>query len=324
MNDLIKIGIDLGANSIRLISADDGIIFDEPSMVAIDSHDHVLAIGSEAFEMKGLENSDVRIVAPISSHHVDIHSLKLLLEQLCYQFKIFRFFTKTTILFSYPTSLSNEVCEEIKNTLLDLGANQVYYDREIWFAAIGSKLNLNLPVASCVMNIGFSNCDMAIFRKGEIEHYSQGSIAGTLVHTTIRNYLKKAHGIHVTEATLENIVRTLGTVVQETDPIILSIQGSDIKNHTLTSASISSNDIAFLLSPLAEQLSQWILRFLSRLPVNTQKDIMTRGIVCSGGFVTITGMRRRLQELIGCPVYLTDQPLYTIITGLEIVLSQMA
>ncbi|WP_301207828.1 rod shape-determining protein, partial [uncultured Dubosiella sp.] len=173
-------------------------------------------------------------------------------------------------------------------------------------------------------NIGFSNCDMAIFRKGEIEHYSQGSIAGILVHTTIRNYLKKAHGIHVTEATLENIVRTLGTVVQETDPIILSIQGSDIKNHTLTSASISSNDIAFLLSPLAEQLSQWILRFLSRLPVDTQKDIMTRGIVCSGGFVTITGMRRRLQELIGCPVYLTDQPLYTIITGLEIVLSQMA
>ncbi|WP_301185720.1 rod shape-determining protein, partial [uncultured Dubosiella sp.] len=62
----------------------------------------------------------------------------------------------------------------------------------------------------------------------------------------------------------------------------------------------------------------------SRLPVDTQKDIMTRGIVCSGGFVTITGMRRRLQELIGCPVYLTDQPLYTIITGLEIVLSQMA
>ena len=320
---MIQIGIDLGANSIRLISLNDGIIFDEPCMIALDEHNHVLAIGREAFEMKGLESNSVRVVSPISNTRVDIAALTLLLEQLCDQFKIFRFLTKTTVLFSYPTSLSNEGCEQIKNALLDLGASKVYYDREIWFAAIGSRLDLSLPVASCVMNIGYSNCDIAIFQEGDIKQYSRGPFAGIQIGQLIRNWLKKSHNITVTEATLEDIVRTLGTVIQETDPLHVTIQGSNTQTHTLTTMTLSGNEIAFLLAPLVNDLAQWILGFLASVPIETQKDILLRGIVCSGGSMTLTGLPKKLQELIGCPVYLTDHPLYTITSGLEIVLDQM-
>lgn len=320
---LIKIGIDLGANSIRLISIDEGIIFNEPCMVAIDEHNHVLAIGNEAFEMKGLQNDQVRVISPISNNKIDISALTSLLEQLCYQFKIFRFFVKTTILFSYPTSLSSEDCELVKNALINLGADKVYYDQEIWFAAIGSRLNLSSSVAGCVMNIGYSNCDIAIFRQGEIIHYSLGPLAGIQLGKAIRSWLKKVHNMNISDMTLEQIIRTLGTVNQEADPFYTTISGSHIKTHALITLKISSNDIAFILAPLFKQLSNWVLGFLTSLPIETQKDIFTRGIVCSGGILTLQGATAQLQKSIGCPIHLTDNPLYTIINGLEIVLKQM-
>lgn len=112
--------------------------------------------------MKGMQDEQVGVISPIQDNQVDIQVLELLLEQLCFQYKIFEYL-KTTILFSYPTSLSNEACEEIKNTLIQLGAHQVFYDREIWFTALGSQLNLSLPKACCIMNVGSSNCDIALF-----------------------------------------------------------------------------------------------------------------------------------------------------------------
>ena len=77
-------------------------------------------------------------------------------------------FQKTVLLVSYPTSFSKESCDILKDHLEDLGAYRVYFEQEIWIAAIGAKLDLFLPVASCVLNIGSSNCDIAIFQNGKM------------------------------------------------------------------------------------------------------------------------------------------------------------
>lgn len=320
---MIRVGIDLGANSIRLLTLEDGVVFDEPCMIALDSSDHVLAIGNEAQEMKGLHDSDIRVISPISYSEVDIHALELLLEQLCYQFKVFRLFKKTLILISYPSSLSDEACEDIKDSLLQLGAYQVFFDKEIWFAALGSKLNLSLPIASCIMNIGSSNCDIAVFSNGQMIDYAKGKFTGNYLTAYLRSWLQKAKSVTVTDQTIEQLIRTLGSVLQETEPVEMPISGFDVKTRTLKTVKVSENELSFLFEPLLDSLCIWIVAFLNQLPQNAQKDIVNRGIVCSGGLMTLKGMRKQMQKKIGCPIYITDDPIYAIIHGMEIVLKQL-
>lgn len=117
---MIRVGIDLGCDHIRLVSHEEGLVFDEPSMVAFDKKGHVLAIGNEARDMKELMNDDIRIVSPLLTNNIDFDALHALIDQLCYDYHVFRMLKKTILLFSYPTNLSNELCEELKNTYWNL------------------------------------------------------------------------------------------------------------------------------------------------------------------------------------------------------------
>ena len=321
---MIYAGIDLGANSIRLFTLEEGLLFDEPCMVAVDQKSHVLAIGKEAYEMKGMQDEQVRVISPIQDNQVDIQVLELLLEQLCFQYKIFRVFTKTTILFSYPTSLSNEACEEIKNTLIQLGAHQVFYDREIWFTALGSQLNLSLPKACCIMNVGSSNCDIALFSNSQMVRYQIGEITGQVIGVAISSWLYQQKKLLVTENTLEEIIRTGGSILQEKEALLIPVVGIDSQTKTPKNIQISENEIAILLEPLALSLANWITDFLRSLSIQEQKDVVNRGIVCAGGIMRLKGMVAYLQDKIGCPIYLMDDPIYATLHGMEIVLQQLS
>ena len=97
---MIRFGFDLGANHIRLISKEDGLVFDEPCMVALDRKNRVIAIGNEAKDMKGMDES-IRVISPLGQKEIDFDALNLLMEQLCYQFNVFRVFQKTELIVSF-------------------------------------------------------------------------------------------------------------------------------------------------------------------------------------------------------------------------------
>ena len=164
---MIQMGIDLGTNYIRLCTQEDGLLYNEPCMVALDEQNHVLGIGEDAKDLIGSMDPNIKVISPLRENPINFDVLDILLEQLLYEHKAFRMFQKTVLLVSYPTSFNKESCDILKEHLEDLGAYRVYFEQEIWIAAIGAKLDLFLPVASCVLNIGSSNCDIAIFQNGK-------------------------------------------------------------------------------------------------------------------------------------------------------------
>ena len=110
---MIRIGIDLGTDYIRLCD-EDGILYNEPCMVALDEHDHVLGIGEDAKDLIGSINANTRVLSPLKQDPIDFDTLDIILEQLLYEFKAFRMFQKTILLVSYPTSFSKSACETLK------------------------------------------------------------------------------------------------------------------------------------------------------------------------------------------------------------------
>lgn len=319
---MIRIGIDLGANSIRLIS-EEAILFNEPCMIALDKQNHVLAIGYEAMEMRKHKDESIQVLFPISATSINFDALDALLEQLCYQFKVFKKFHKTILLLSYPTGLSEKYRETLKQHLLNLGAYRVYFNQEIWFSAIGAKLNLTLPITHCVMNIGSSNCDIATFSSGSIQSRSELHIAGNQVILALQHYLKQEKELLVSYTTLDAIQRAIGNVCLQKDPKTIQVQGLDVINKQTKTISLNENEIIPVLLPLVEQWAQWILHFIKSLSTEQQEDIHKRGIVACGGTMKLHGLQQELCKRINIPFFITDDPVHTVAQGIQILLSNM-
>ena len=316
-------GIDLGTNYIRLCTQEDGLLYNEPCMVALDNQNHVLGIGEDAKDMIGSMDSNVRIISPLRENPINFDALDILLEQLLYEHKAFKMFQKTILLVSYPTSFSEESCHILKEHLEELGAYRVYFEQEIWIAAIGAKLDLFLPVASCVLNIGSSNCDIALFLNGKMEKKSRCNVSGITINMALKNWLTNSYNINVSNKQIEKIKRKLGQVNIQQNPKSLEIVGMDKNSHVLKSVIINENQIVGILTPLVQQWANWILQFLSNLPITMQQDVKTRGIICCGGSMLLNGLPSYLQNTVGCPIFVTDDPLNTVSAGLMILLSRM-
>lgn len=320
---MIRMGIDLGTNYIRLCTQEDGLLYNEPCMVALDNQNHVLGIGEDAKDLIGTMDSNVRIISPLRENPINFDVLDILLDQLLYEHKAFRMFQKTILLVSYPTSFSKESCDILKEHLEELGAYRVYFEQEIWIAAIGAKLDLFLPVASCVLNIGSSNCDIALFMNGKMEKKSRCNISGVTINSTLKNWLFHSYNINASSKQVEKIKRKIGQVMVQQNPKSIEVVGMDRNTHVLKSITINGNQVVGILAPLVQQWSNWILQFLSSLPLTAQQDVKTRGIICCGGSMLLKGLPAYLQNTVGCPIFVTDDPINTVSAGLMILLSRL-
>lgn len=320
---MIRMGIDLGTNYIRLCTQEDGLLYNEPCMVALDNQNHVLGIGEDAKDLIGTMDSNVRIISPLRENPINFDILDILLDQLLYEHKAFRMFQKTILLVSYPTSFSKESCDILKEHLEELGAYRVYFEQEIWIAAIGAKLDLFLPVASCVLNIGSSNCDIALFMNGKMEKKSRCNISGVTINSTLKNRLFHSYNINASSKQVEKIKRKIGQVMVQQNPKSIEVVGMDRNTHVLKSITINENQVVGILAPLVQQWSNWILQFLSSLPLTAQQDVKTRGIICCGGSMLLKGLSAYLQNTVGCPIFVTDDPINTVSAGLMILLSRL-
>ena len=320
---MIRMGIDLGTNYIRLCTQEDGLLYNEPCMVALDNQNHVLGIGEDAKDLIGTMDSNVRIISPLRENPINFDVLDILLNQLLYEHKAFRMFQNTILLVSYPTSFSKESCDILKEHLEELGAYRVYFEQEIWIAAIGAKLDLFLPVASCVLNIGSSNCDIALFMNGKMEKKSRCNISGVTINSTLKNWLFHSYNINASSKQVEKIKRKIGQVMVQQNPKSIEVVGMDRNTHVLKSITINENQVVGILAPLVQQWSNWILQFLSSLPLTAQQDVKTRGIICCGGSMLLKGLPAYLQNTVGCPIFVTDDPINTVSAGLMILLSRL-
>ena len=320
---MIKAGIDLGAGSIRVVTEDDGVVFDEASMIAIDEKGNCLAYGNDALEMKGVADPQVRVLSPMQDGRLDFELLGKLFDQLFYQLKLFRMFQKTVLVLSYPSGLDSRDVEQLKEQLLQMGAWKVYSDQEIWVSAIGAGLDVSLPVSSCVLNMGERSCDIAVFSRGVIQKQDKSADAGLRVKNAIRRWLHDNRRMAVSQMTLERICRSLGSVVPRPNPRQMEITGVSTTDRTARREIITENDVAQALGPLCEEWALWIARFLQDLDPHQQDDVRMRGIVSCGGTMKLAGLSNYLQSVLNCPVYVTEDPTMTVTDGLSILLTRM-
>lgn len=321
-----KLGIDLGtANSIVFVQGE-GIVFVEPTVVAIDVNNYkVIAVGSDAKRMIGKTPENIVARRPmrngvIADSRVTEALLKYFLNKALGKSKFF----KPEVVISVPAGITTVEQRAVIRAASNAGARQVTMLPEPLLAALGAGLPIETSSGNMIVNLGGGTAEIAILSLDGIVEYDSLRIAGDAINEAIINYMRKKKGVLIGEQTAENIKIRIGSAIEVSNPKSMEVRGRDVGAGLPKAINVDSNDIAYAVKRPLLSIINSIKGVLEKTPPELSADIMDRGMVMSGGTSKLRNLDKLFTKAVGVPAHVADEPMYCVVKGTGIALELMA
>ncbi|ABS60770.1 rod shape-determining protein [Fervidobacterium nodosum] len=318
-NDL---GIDLGTANFIVYQLGKGIVLNEPSVVAIEKKTNkILAIGSEAKEMLGKTPEDkILAVKPmrdgvIADYTIISNVLKYFIKKLNKSM-----FFKCNMVIGIPTKTTSVEQRAVYDAALKAGAKRVHIVLEPTVAAIGTGLDVMKPMGNMVIDIGGGTTDIAVISLGGIVVGDSIKLAGNALDETIVKGTRRTFGLIIGESTAEEIKIKIGKVHPDVEDLELEIKGRDAVTGLPRTEIINSTDVYKMIKSVIENIISRIKLVLEKTPPELSADIVKHGIVLTGGGALLRGIDKAIEEEIGVPCKIADEPLLCVAKGTGILL----
>ena len=320
------IGIDLGTANVLISVKGQGIVLDEPSVVAVDNETkQVLAIGKDAKEMLGRTPDKVKAIRPLKDGVIaDFEITEIMLNYFIKKIKGKSLFSRPNILICCPTNITQVEKNALKEAAERVGARRVFIEREPKVAAIGAGLDISKPSGNMVIDIGGGTSDIAVLSLNDIVTSSSIKIAGDTFDNDIILYIKNKYKLLIGERTAEEIKIKIGTVCPDLKNEQLEIKGRDLVTGLPNVITINSLEIHEALIESINKIVSQIKNVLEDTPPELSADIMDKGIILTGGGSMITGLDNLLSDELKVPVFLADSPLTCVVEGTSILLENIS
>jgi len=312
-----KIGIDLGTCNTVVFVPKKGVLFREPSVVAVSIPENkILAVGQAAKEMLGRTPDTIRIYRPlkdgvIADFRVTLAMIRYFLKKTLGTFSFF----KPEVLIGIPAGATSTERRALIEAGLGAGAKEVFLVKEPILAALGA----GIPIESCsgnmVVDIGGGTTEVAVISLGGIVNSNSIRIGGDEMDLAISEYIKKKYNLAIGEQTAEEIKIKIGTAIFEKEPLDLEIKGRDLVSGLPRNIKISSNEVCEAISDVLAEIIQVIKRTLRETPPELSADIMEKGLVLTGGGSLLRNLPELLEKSIGIPVILAEDPMLCVAKG---------
>ena len=319
------IGIDLGTANVLIYIKGEGIVLNEPSVVAIDSDTKKpLAVGSEAREMLGRTPGRVKAIKPMKDGVIaDFETTELMLNYFIKKVNGRSFFSRPRILICCPSNITQVEKNAIKEAAERTGARRVFLEEEPKVAAIGAGMDISKPSGNMVIDIGGGTTDIAILSLGGIVESRSMRIAGNAFDNDIIKYIKDKYKLLVGERTAEDIKISIGTVFPGNKDEKMEVRGRDLVTglpHTIT---LSSDEVEEALRESVYSIIHAAKGILEQTPPELSADIIDRGIVLTGGGSLVDGFNQILAQELKVPVFTAESPLTCVAEGTGILLDNI-
>ena len=319
------IGIDLGTANILIYVKGQGIVLNEPSVVAIKTESkNILAVGEEAHQMLGRTPGKVQSIRPLKDGVIaDFDLTKEMLINFIKKIKAKGIFTKPRILICCPSNITEVERNAIKEVAEAAGARKVYVEEEPKVAAIGAGLDISKPSASMVIDIGGGTTDIAVLSLGDIVTSKSITVAGDLFDQDIIKYVKDKYRLLIGEQTAEQVKIKIGTVFTDAKKEKMTIRGRDISTGLPNSITISSKEVEEALRDSAHKIVLSVKDVLEKTMPELSADIVENGIVVTGGGALLSGIKELLKQELNVPITIADSPLTCVAEGTAIMLDNI-
>lgn len=319
-----NIGIDLGTANVLIYIQGEGIVLDEPSVVAIDvKTNEILAVGQDAYMMVGRTPNTIQAIRPLSGGVISNFDLTLgLLEQLIQKVNVKSYFTKPDILICCPTNITSIEQRAIIETAEKLGARNVYLEEEPKVAAVGAGIDIFQPSGNMVIDIGGGTSDAAVLSMGGIVTSKSIQSAGDTLDVDIAQAIKANHNLLIGQRTAEQIKLEIGTVSQEFNESI-EVRGREMISGLPKTIEVSSEEIRVAISDSVMNIVTMAKEVLEQTAPELSADIIDHGVVLTGGGAMLHGLDTLLADELKVPVIVAEDPLNSVALGTGILLDNL-
>lgn len=320
------IGIDLGTANTLVYVRGEGIVINEPSVVAINQKTgRVVAVGAEAKQMIGRTPSHIVAVRPlvdgvISDFEVTEEMILYLLNKAQKDAK--KMFGPRVVV-GVPSGVTNVETRAVRDATKNAGAREVYIVEEPMAGAIGIRLPVMDPVGNMVVDIGGGTTDIAVISIGGIVRSKNLRIAGDRLNNDIISYIRSEFKILIGEKTAEDAKIAIGAVTPVTPSLEAVIRGRDLVTGLPREVIITDSDIREALGQSIDTLVESVKEVLETTPPEVLADVMQRGIHLVGGGALIIGLDNMLGNYLNIPIHVADDPLTAIARGTGIILEDL-
>ncbi|MBK8816225.1 MAG: rod shape-determining protein [Methylococcaceae bacterium] len=326
-NDL---SIDLGTANTLIYIPGQGIVLNEPSVVAIKEDKvrgtkSIAAVGTEAKLMLGRTPGNITAIRPlkdgvIADFAVTERMLRFFIEKV-HKSKLLR--PSPRILICVPCGSTQVERRAIRESAAMAGAREVFLIEEPMSAAIGAGLPVDEPSGSMVLDIGGGTSEVAIISINGIVYSNSVRIGGDKFDEAIINYVRRNYGTLIGESTAERIKLEIGTAYPGSEVREIEVKGRNLAEGVPRSFALNSNEILEALQDPLSGIVSAVKIALEQTPPELGSDVASRGIYLTGGGALLTDLDRLIAEETGLPVHIADDPLTCVARGGGMVLEML-
>ena len=311
------IGIDLGTTNCLIYSTGKGLVLQEPSVVVYDKDtEKIRAIGEEAKQMSNHVNSNMEVIRPIRQGViVDFVVLEKMLKYFITKAMGRRAFRKPRISVCVPSGITEIERKAVEEATYQAGAREVYLVEEPIAAAIGAGVDITKPFGNLIVDIGGGTTDIAVISIGGVVVSSTIKVAGDSFDQAIISYIRKTHGLFISEDAAETIKVRIGTAIEEVNPQVMEVKGRNVLTGLPKKIKLTSEEIREALKDATGQIVEAVHGILEKTPPELVADIVDRGIVLAGGGALLKGMDTLIEQRTGVNTLTVQDSMHVVAVG---------
>ncbi len=313
--------IDLGTANTLVYVKGEGVVLNEPSVVAkIDNqgHSQVLAVGNEAKQMLGKTPGKIEAIRPMKDGVIaDFEVAEQMIKHFIKKVHKGRALTNPQIVICVPSGATNVERRAIRESADAAGARRVYIIEEPVAAAIGANLPVSEPTGSMIVDIGGGTTEVAVLSLGGVVLSTSIRVAGDKFDLAILEYMRSTHKLAIGETTAERMKKEIGSACPPDDGEgkSMHVKGRDLITGLPKEINISQRQIAEALAEPVAQILDTIKKALEQTPAELAADIVERGIMLTGGGCLLGNLDKVLRRSTSLPISIAEEPLLCVVLG---------
>ncbi|MEI6650937.1 MAG: rod shape-determining protein [Candidatus Moraniibacteriota bacterium] len=326
MNPFVrKIGIDLGTANTLVFVPGQGVVINEPSVVAVSVFENkVLAVGNAAKEMIGRTPDSIVASRPlrdgaIADYRVTEAMLRYFIQKAGGKFRLFR----PEVVLSIPAGVTSTERRAVIDAAGKAGAKSAYVVREPILAAIGAGIPIHTAQGNMIINIGGGTSEIAVISLGGVVSSASARVGGNRIDLAISDFIKRKFSLAIGERMAEELKIGIGSAIAQVKEDHMEIRGRDLMGGLPKTVTISSNEVTEAIQDELREIINVVKQVLQETPPELSADIMDKGMVLSGGTSQLRYLDQLISKTIGVPCYVADDPAFCVVRGTGIVLENL-
>ena len=310
------LAIDIGSANTLVYRQGDGIVFDQPTVVAMHAGTgEVVAMGDEAWQLLGGDSGNVLAVRPLREGTMtEIEVTQRMLAVVLRRVGVTRF-PKPRVVVCVPPSASPVERRAVDRAIRYAGGRQIVPVEEPLAAAVGADLPVHEPLGNLIVDIGGGRSEMAVVSMGGVVSGRSAPVGGFDLDAAVQDHIRGTYGVAIGEKSAEELKVAIGSAFPSQSSRAAKVIGRELASGSMVEVRVDEDELRQAMAPVIKTIVEEARMTLSEAPPELTHDVLETGMFLTGGGSLLRGLDMLLAQECEVPVHVVERPLETVVRG---------